>query len=720
MLVALLAASTAGIPRAVAQSTTATLSSVTVEGVAISDFDAELNAYTFGLANRVATATVVATPTISSATVACDLDSDSNATGCQVPLTAGEGTELTLSVTSGTETESYTIVLNRGLTGDFAWKASEDIYGLPAAIAANGSTQRNSRGVWSNGSTLWVANVDRRNKLSAFYAFDLNTKARQSSDNINLWEQVDSLDNVITTEVPFGVAGTADGLVQTADAAPYPRGHMHVRGYRKNSGGEWKPHGALDVFFVATVLSQRGTRGIWNSGQRLYVAHESDPQQIRSYTTNAIGEAREVVGTRISLHEANDDPAGLWSDGATMWVVDTSDRMIYAYDMESGERVTSKEFTSSHLTVKGATISPWGIWSDGATMWVSASDEVIYSFNMPCSTNEPTDGSDTTLSCLRIDDTVLTAEENGSYAKTVRFADERVAVEAVAADSTATVAFLDGDDNLLEDASSIIPGRQIDVDVDETVFKVRVAAQDDTTATYTVTVTRSEPVLTLSMTAAELTEGDDVVLTVTRDGPNEDGIASPGQPAVVFADVPEDAWFHDPVKHLAALGVTTGCSTNPPMYCPQRNVTRAETAAFLSRALGGPPDPSGEVRFPDVGEDAWFYPYVQHIADLGITLGHSDGTYGPNLPVLRSHMALFVFRAFNLAAPPNADSFADVSPEDSAHTAIEALYAANITTGCNAEPLRYCPADTVTRAQMAAFLSRAVTHLASRGDSLDD
>ena len=39
---------------------------------------------------------------------------------------------------------------------------------------------------------------------------------------------------------------------------------------------------------------------------------------------------------------------------------------------------------------------------------------------------------------------------------------------------------------------------------------------------------------------------------------------------------------------------------------------------------------------------------------------------------------------------------------------IDALYAAEITTGCGVDPLRFCPGRAVTRAQMASFLIRAL------------
>ena len=130
---------------------------------------------------------------------------------------------------------------------------------------------------------------------------------------------------------------------------------------------------------------------------------------------------------------------------------------------------------------------------------------------------------DTTLSRLTLDGTELTAGLDGSYAATVDFADEQVTVAATV-DSTASATFLDGNDMELDDASAA-PGHQVDAAIGETTFKVLVTAQDTTEATYTVTVTRSEPVLTLSVTAADLTEGDSVVFTVSRNGTTADTTA---------------------------------------------------------------------------------------------------------------------------------------------------------------------------------------------------
>ena len=53
-----------------------------------------------------------------------------------------------------------------------------------------------------------------------------------------------------------------------------------------------------------------------------------------------------------------------------------------------------------------------------------------------------------------------------------------------------------------------------------------------------------------------------------------------------FNDVPTSHPFFRYVEALAAAGVTGGCSTNPPNYCPDAPVTRGQMAVFLATALG--------------------------------------------------------------------------------------------------------------------------------------
>ena len=139
-------------------------------------------------------------------------------------------------------------------------------------------------------------------------------------------------------------------------------------------------------------------------------------------------------------------------------------------------------------------------------------------------------------------------------------------------------------------------------------------------------------------------------------------------------------------------------------------------AVFLVRVLGVEPVAVPVGRFEDVAADSPLQAgYVERIAGLGVTVGcDSEGPrYCPGVPVSRAQMALFLKRALDL---PDADidgaSFEDVGAGHFAHEAVESLIAAGITTGCRSEPPPlFCAAQSVTRAHMAVFLSRALDYL---------
>ena len=53
-----------------------------------------------------------------------------------------------------------------------------------------------------------------------------------------------------------------------------------------------------------------------------------------------------------------------------------------------------------------------------------------------------------------------------------------------------------------------------------------------------------------------------------------------------FVDVSADHPFAEDIDRLVGARLTAGCQRYPALYCPQRNVTRAQMSTFLARALG--------------------------------------------------------------------------------------------------------------------------------------
>ena len=58
--------------------------------------------------------------------------------------------------------------------------------------------------------------------------------------------------------------------------------------------------------------------------------------------------------------------------------------------------------------------------------------------------------------------------------------------------------------------------------------------------------------------------------------------APPG--TATFLDVPDSHWAFRNIEALAATGITSGCGGGN--FCPNNNVTRAQMAVFLAKALG--------------------------------------------------------------------------------------------------------------------------------------
>ena len=132
-------------------------------------------------------------------------------------------------------------------------------------------------------------------------------------------------------------------------------------------------------------------------------------------------------------------------------------------------------------------------------------------------------------------------------------------------------------------------------------------------------------------------------------------------------------------------------------------------AAFLYRTathLYGTLDPVDDVEFSDVAADAWFLTYAQWAVENNV-MRAPDGDFRPQAAVTRSDMAEMLVAAFDYlsAYPVFQGFFSDVVgfPED-AIRAMEGIYDARVTNGCEVAPLRYCPDAEVTRAQMASFL----------------
>ena len=175
-----------------------------------------------------------------------------------------------------------------------------------------------------------------------------------------------------------------------------------------------------------------------------------------------------------------------------------------------------------------------------------------------------------------------------------------------------------------------------------------------------------------------------------------------------FSDVAEGTYYSEPVARLADNDIFDGTECAPGLLCPETSIDRKTMAVWTVRALDGqdPAQASGD-RFTDVDADSFHAPFIERMAELGVTAGCGDGTrFCPDRTVTRAQMAVFLTRAFSLVPGPDP-GFTDVPAGAWYFDQLTALAASGITKGCG-DGTRFCPGRDTTRAQMATFLYRAL------------
>ena len=132
-------------------------------------------------------------------------------------------------------------------------------------------------------------------------------------------------------------------------------------------------------FETLTAAGNNHPEGIWSDGTTMWVGDTADD---KIYAYNLATKARDAGKDFNTLADAgNNHPEGIWSDRTTMWVVDEVDDKIYAYDMATKARDTGKDFS----TLPDADGFSDHIWSDRTTMWLTdalGQQPKIYAYNL--------------------------------------------------------------------------------------------------------------------------------------------------------------------------------------------------------------------------------------------------------------------------------------------------------------------------------------------------
>ena len=215
---------------------------------------------------------------------------------------------------------------------------------------------RSSTGLWSDGTTMWVA--DRDAKL---YAYKMSDKSRDAAKDFNTLKAAgnDHTGSLWSDGTTMWVADR--------DAKLYA--------YKMSD----KSRDAAKDFDTLAAAGNHRPSGLWSDGTTMWVG---DYSADKLYAYKMSDKSRDAAKDFNTLAAAgNSNPWDLWSDGVTMWVADYDDGKLYAYKTSDKSRDAGKDFDT--LQAAGNT-GPVGLWSDGTTMWVSDwFDDKLYAYQMP-------------------------------------------------------------------------------------------------------------------------------------------------------------------------------------------------------------------------------------------------------------------------------------------------------------------------------------------------
>ena len=187
-----------------------------------------------------------------------------------------------------------------------------------------------------------------------------------------------------------------------------------------------------------------------------------------------------------------------------------------------------------------------------------------------------------------------------------------------------------------------------------------------------------------------------------------------------FSDIGVDGVHSVPLSYLYDAGVFDGTGCGEGKLCPHEAITRWEMAVWLGRVLENQEEVEFEqvsemddtdFGFVDIGDLTWQARYIDTLAQLQVTVGCSTEPlrFCPNDFVTRAQMASFLVRTSIFPDVTVTDAgFEDVDMGNVHRSSINKIFAAGITQGCSTDPWNFCPDTPTTRAQTASFLYQLI------------
>nr|WP_240548377.1 M4 family metallopeptidase [Paenibacillus lignilyticus] len=210
-------------------------------------------------------------------------------------------------------------------------------------------------------------------------------------------------------------------------------------------------------------------------------------------------------------------------------------------------------------------------------------------------------------------------------------------------------------------------------------------------------------------------EGDHTVMEVKVPHNSTYTVASASK---TFTDI-TGHWAQKDIEIMASKRVVLGATATT--FNPDQQVTRAEFAALLVRALGLASPQTSSLRFTDVQPNAW-YARVASVADqTGLIKGDTNGRFSPNGIITKQEMAVMIGRAMKYVTvkPETGSANTAISVDKLPDAASIAAWATEdinqlLKAGILEVELKgkFEPALSVTRANAVVALKRMLQQLA--------
>ncbi len=170
-------------------------------------------------------------------------------------------------------------------------------------------------------------------------------------------------------------------------------------------------------------------------------------------------------------------------------------------------------------------------------------------------------------------------------------------------------------------------------------------------------------------------------------------------------------WAENDINLLSQKKIVNGDEQGN--FRPNDQISRAEFAALLIRALEIEQKTVLKGQFNDVNAEKWYFNVINTAADLGLINGYTTNTFGPDDPITREQIAVMTVRAlsykgYNISTnPSNAglDAFLDKQQVSSWATE-EVVVAVQQGIVKGKSTTSFAPQDNATRAESAVMILR--------------